>query len=389
LYPIFNREGHIAQGNLVRQPGRASITASTIMISLSILVAMAALTNSILSSTTGFLDKSMGSDYLLMPQSIVLSGGNIGAGPQLVQSVRETPGIAAATTWRLATSKAGGDDVQVVGIDPVTYRKLFGLVFSAGDPDTAYAELDTGRTVIANGIFAAQKGLKMGQDLVLLTSEGPQAYRLVGIGAEYLNAKLATVYISQDNLARDFHVTNDLLIMANRNQDADPTVVRTALEGVVQDYPAFSLFASDEWRQAVERASRANMGVVYVLMVTLTIPSLIALVNTLAINVLERTREIGTLRAVGATRRQVGRMVLAESLLLAATGTAFGLLAGVWLGYVLVAAVDATVLPMPYFFPLAGVLLTIAVGLLLGVLGAMIPARQAARLNIVAALHQE
>lgn len=389
LYPIFAPEGHIAQGNVVRQSGRASITASTIMISLAILVAMAGLTSSMFAGTMGYLAKSMGADYLLMPQSLVLSGGNIGAGPQLVQAVRETPGIASATTWRLSTSKAGGDDIQVVGIDPATYPELSGLVFSAGDPDKAYAELGTGRTLITNGIFSAQEGLKAGQELVLLTSEGPRAYRVVGVGTEYLNAKLATVYISQENLERDFHVTNDLLIMANRDKNADPTVVRTALERLVQDYPAFSLFTSDEWRKSIERDTRATMGVVYVLMVTLTIPSLIALVNTLAINVLERTREIGTLRAVGATRRQVRRMVLAESLLLAGTGTAFGLLAGVWLGFILVAAINAVGFPIPYFFPYSGILLTIAVGLLLGVLGALIPARQAARLNVVAALHHE
>jgi len=124
-------------------------------------------------------------------------------------------------------------------------------------------------------------------------------------------------------------------------------------------------------------------------MAALAVPSLIALVNTLGINVLERTREIGVLRAVGATRRQVKRMILAESLLLAAAGTAFGLLAGVWLGYILVGAMQVGGFALPYFFPYAGVLLTVAVGLLMGAVGALIPARQAARLEIVTALRYE
>ena len=120
----------------------------------------------------------------------------------------------------------------------------------------------------------------------------------------------------------------------------------------------------------------------------LAAPSILALLNTLAINVLERTREIGMLRAVGSTRAQVRRMVLAESLLLSAAGTGFGLLAGLLLGYALTAA-TSSIYPISYYFPYAGIVATIAVGLLSGVLASIIPARSAARLDIVEALAYE
>jgi len=122
----------------------------------------------------------------------------------------------------------------------------------------------------------------------------------------------------------------------------------------------------------------------------LAIPSLIAILNTLAIGVLERTREIGMLRAVGATQRQVRRMVLAEAVLLTAIGTAFGLLAGVYLSYVMVTAMQAAGFPfVSYAFPLYGILSAVAIGLIFGVLAALIPARQAAKLEIVQALRYE
>jgi len=104
--------------------------------------------------------------------------------------------------------------------------------------------------------------------------------------------------------------------------------------------------------------------------------------------VIERTREIGMLRAVGGTRKQIRRMIQAESLLLAALGTALGILAGLWLSYILVNAMSAS-FPMDYYFPYAGIFAAIAVGLLFGVLAATIPARQAARMDIVAALRYE
>jgi putative ABC transport system permease protein len=124
-------------------------------------------------------------------------------------------------------------------------------------------------------------------------------------------------------------------------------------------------------------------------MVMFALPSLLAMVNTLTINVMERTREIGVLRAVGSTQRQVRRMIVAESLLLGALGTAFGILAGLWLGYVLMQGMDVSGFVMPYYFPYTGLLLAVAVGLLIGVGAAVLPARRAARLDIVAALRYE
>jgi putative ABC transport system permease protein len=189
-------------------------------------------------------------------------------------------------------------------------------------------------------------------------------------------------------MEQDFNETADLLIMVNRTENADPAQVQAALNVIAGDYPAFTFYSLAEWQAEIGQTLSALNGM-YVLLVILAIPALIALINTLAINVLERTREIGTLRAVGATRRQVRRMITAESLLLAATGTLFGLLAGLWLGYILVGAMNLVGLVFPFSFSYAGLLLALAVGLGFGIIGALIPARQAARLDIVKALAYE
>ncbi len=119
------------------------------------------------------------------------------------------------------------------------------------------------------------------------------------------------------------------------------------------------------------------------MLVFLATPSLIDMLNTLAIGVIERTREIGMLRAVGATRSQIRTVILAS------IGTAFGLLTGLYLDYLAVQGMAAFGYPMVYTFPLSGVLLTIAIGLIFGVIAALIPARQAASMNVVEALRYE
>jgi putative ABC transport system permease protein len=112
------------------------------------------------------------------------------------------------------------------------------------------------------------------------------------------------------------------------------------------------------------------------------------MLNTLTISVIERTREIGLIRAVGGTRGQIRNMVVAESLLLAAIGAVFGIVGGICLGFVLVTAVEI-VFPMGYTFPFSGILAAAVIGLLFGLLASLIPARQAARLQIIQALRYE
>jgi len=385
---VFAREGHLAQGNLVRQPERAAVTATTMMIGLAILVGLAGLTTSSTFGVLKYMDDSLGSDYLVLPQSRVLGGGNVSAGPALAQALRDTPGVAAVTTLRLSSARIGDATLQVIGIEPDLYPVLGGFNFSEGGA-AAYTDLAEGRALISNGIFAAQAGLKVGQDVTVQTPTGSQVYRVAAIGTDYLNAKIATVFISQASLARDFNERNDILLLANRAPDADAQATTAALEAVVAAYPAFTLLETAAWKEGLLASTNAKLGIVYVLMVVLAVPSLIALVNTLGINVLERTREIGMLRAVGATRRQVRRLIVAEGLLLSAAGTGFGLLAGVWLSYLLVGAINVGGFSLPFFFPWAGILLTVGVGLLFGVAGALIPARQAARLDVIAALRYE
>jgi putative ABC transport system permease protein len=161
------------------------------------------------------------------------------------------------------------------------------------------------------------------------------------------------------------------------------------MRAALADYPQFRLVAGEAYIEENLRIFDAAFGGLVVLVIFLAVPSLIAMINTLAIGVIERTREIGMLRAVGATRRQVRTIVLAEAVILAAIGTAFGVLSGLYLGYMAVEALGTAGFPIAYLFPAWGLLLAIAAGLIFGVLAAIIPARQATQLQIVQALRYE
>lgn len=385
---VFMREGHIASGNLARQPGRSAITASSVMIGLAVILAMYGMITSLSSAFMGYIDKNLGADYILMPQSLILGSGNVGATPDLIKRILAMPGVKNATSLRASKAKVGSEDVQMIGIDPQAYPLLAGLVFKEGN-DSLYVDMAKGRAMVINGVFGLQNNVQVGQEVQLHTPTGEHTYKVLGIGLDYLNAKMATAYISHENLAQDFGEINELLVMVNKQTEAAPDEVRMALAAQIQDYPGFTLFSSLEWRQTQLDALNGAFGLFYLLLLVLALPSLLALINTLAINVLERTREIGLLRAVGATRRQISRLVLIESLLLVTMGTIMGILAGLWMGYVMVSAMSMTGFVITYNFPLAGILLTVTVGLSCGVLAAWLPARQAARVGLIEALQYE
>ncbi len=388
---IFAREGTaaIARSNLTRQPTRAAITASATMIGLAIIVGMGAFVWSITGGFMDVLQRSLGSDYLLMPPSLGLWQSNVGAKQDLAQKIRGIPGVGVVSTLRYATSSGNGQPVEVLGIDPQAYPQVASLTFQQGDSRTAYTALSDGRAVIANGVFAAQAHLNAGDVVQLSTPTGVKPYTIVAVASDFLNSKISTAYISQANMQADFRKTEDIFIQANLAPNADAAAVETRLKDVLKDYPQFTLVSGRGYIEQNQQLFMVVFGVMFILLGVLVMPSLIALLNTLTIGVIERTREIGMLRAIGSTQRQVSRMVIVESLLLAGIGTALGLLAGLYLGYVMVLAMEVGGYPVTYSFPYAGLVAGTAIGLLFGVIAAMIPARQAARMDIIRALQYE
>ncbi len=379
--------GDLAQGNLTRQPSRVTITASATMIGLAIVVALGGMSTSLNGMMSGVLHKSLGSDYLFIPPSVSVWNSDMGAGSVFTDRLQAIPGVGDISTLRFASTSIYDQPVSLLGINPITFPKVAGLDFKQGN-ESAYSAIANGRNLIVNGAFLATIPVKVGDTVKLATPNGPQTYTIVANGTDLLNAKIVTAWVSQANLAADFGRTDDVFIQLNLKQGVTIASVDSQIKAVASDYPQFTVIEGKGYIDQMIQLLNAVFIGMYFLLAFLALPSLIAMLNTLAINVLERTREIGMVRAVGGTRRQVRRMVVAEALLLASVGTAFGILSGIYLGYVIVKALG-DLFPMTYSFPLAGIIAGIVIGLLFGVLAAIIPARQASRLQIVEALRYE
>jgi putative ABC transport system permease protein len=224
---------------------------------------------------------------------------------------------------------------------------------------------------------------------VVETPTGPQTYHVVAIANDTLTFKVDAMYISQDNLKTDFQKTEDVLLMINLKPGSDKNAALADVNQILTDFPQFTGNITGTYLASLLETTNSALVLFYAMAVLILIPAVLGLLNTLTINILERTREIGVVRAVGGSQGQVRRMVTAEALLLGLFGAAAGVLTGIAMSYGFITAFSAIGWQMPYIFPVIGIIAAIIVGVLLALFAGILPARNAARLDILRALQFE
>jgi putative ABC transport system permease protein len=386
---LYGQEGNLAEGNIARQPRRAAITTTSLMISLAILIGLGGMLASVYGGALHYLDDSLRSDYIMTAGSLIITNDTVGASPELAETVRRLPGVADLTSMRQIDVLNQQDiGIRLIGIDPEPYKRIAGLTFLEGTR-SAFDRMGSGNVVIVNGRYASQFGVEVGDKITIDGDHGPITLEIAAIGLDYLNIKLPTIYLDQVALTREYGVRNDVFILVNAEPGADIGKLEEDLQTATARFPGIGILSRDQLRTSQEQLARSGTIGMNIVLALIALPALLGLANALSINVIERTREIGMLRAVGARRRQVRRMIVAESVLLSLMGIALGVIGGIFLSFVMTGVLDFAGLHIPYSFPGAGVITAVAVGLVCGILAALIPARRASDLEIVTALAYE
>jgi putative ABC transport system permease protein len=249
----------------------------------------------------------------------------------------------------------------------------------------------TGDQAILRQSFAEKHGLAIGDTFQITTAAGtPVELTVASLQAprsiDKLEPLLAKVAIPQEKFDESFPRPRNLFTFVEMEGDATPQNT-AALQSALQGFPELALDTEAGWVDV--RASGLNqiLNVFYVLLALSVIVSLFGMVNTLILSVFERTRELGMLRAVGMTRRQVRRMVRQESVITALIGAAVGLPLGLFLAALVSNALSDE--GIGFELPWAQLVAFTIVAVIAGVLAAIVPARRAARLNVLRALQYE
>jgi len=366
--------GRLAQQNAMRNPGRTAATASALMIGLALVTCMSAFSKGLLNSQSTDVKRQLNVDYVAVSQSGTPMPIGVG------QAIARTPGVQVASSVRSERALLGTSNIDVSGIDPATITSVYRFTWTRGS-DVAVRSL-RGTDAIVRGPWATQHGLAVGDAFTLRTPAGRQL--MLRVAALYKPAKLdellGNVLIPQATFDGAFASPGDTYTFV-RTSSAD------ALRATLNTYPDTRLLTPQKFAASRLGNLKSILDLVYVLLALSVIVSLFGMVNTLVLSVFERTREVGMLRAVGLTRRQMRRMVRRESIITALIGASLGIPLGLGLAFALTQALSMQ--GVTFSLPIEGIAIFTLVAVGAGTLAAILPARRAARLNVLAALQYE
>jgi putative ABC transport system permease protein len=383
---LFGVEGRMAAANATRNRGRTALTASALMVGISLVVAFAALGGSLLGSIRDFLDGSLGSDYVVQPTQQNSDAGFSGELPRRIEGL---PGVEKTTTL-VSTFRRDGEQVSIVfGVDE-NYPEIFRVDYQAGSgtPADAFSRLADGGALIGKQL-AENRKLGVGSKIELPGPEGTKEYRVEGILENDLLGGGAGIYLSKAALARDFNETEGEFLAVKARPGSDREVLSRRIEKTLRDYPQFTLYSNAEWKARIESDFNRQYVFFYAIMGVSVAVSAFGVVNTLSMSVFERTREIGILRAIGTTRLQIGRLIVDEGIVISLIGCLMGVILGSLLGYLFVQGSGAGGFEIDFYYPKLPALAALLSGLLIGTLAGLLPARSAARKDIVEAVQYE
>ncbi|MGB3683528.1 MAG: ABC transporter permease [Rubrobacteraceae bacterium] len=381
---LFGVEGRIAAANATRNKARTALTASALMVGISLVISFSALGGSVLGTIRSSLEDSLGSDYVVQPantQSDITFSPNLPDRITGVQGVEKTTAIA-------STFLHEGEEVNIVfGVDG-NYPDIFRLNYAAGGPD-AFSRLQDNSSALVGKQLAESRNLEVGSDVELPTPSGPEKYPVAGILENDVLGGGTGIYLSEDTLAKDFSVSGGEFLAIKAAPGSDREALSKEIGGVLKDYPQFTVYSNADWKAQIEEDFNRQYVFFYAIMGVSVAVSAFGVVNTLSMSVFERTREIGILRAIGSTRLQVGRLIIDEGVVISLIGALVGVAVGSLLGYLFVRGSGAGGFEVSFFYPTASAIYALVAGLLIGIFAGLLPARSAARTNIVEAVQYE
>lgn len=393
LRRAFPVEGRLAADAARSDPGRTAATCTALMIGLALVVAVNSLGSSFLTSIEEEFDRSFARDLTVQP-----SGFAPGEGPQqtIAKSVRgrlaEIPEAEVVARERfLFTSNLPGpkeSDGLLVAFDPAQYEKVDTTEVEGASREQGFAEMERGGVMLGKG-YADEIDLGVGDRLELEGPSGTRRARIAGI-VETVIFGGQTVSMSLETMRRVYGVSADSELALKATSDSARTDLERKVERIVKaDYPNLAVLSNDELKSDVEAQVNEQFGIFYAIVGVAIFASLFGIVNTLTMSVIERTREIGVLRALGASRWQVRRQVADESVVIGLIGALLGIAVGAGLGYALLKGLASGIPGVEYRPPLSTMVIVGLAGIALGLMASILPARRAARLDVIRAISYE
>ncbi|MEA2199735.1 MAG: putative transport system permease protein [Solirubrobacteraceae bacterium] len=379
--------GRLARENSIRQPGRTMITAAALTVGLALVAFVAVLADGTKATIDQAVTRSFAGDLIVENSQ---AGNNEQGIPALVApALRRVHGVASVTPVAFTVGRLRGSssNASITAVEPSTFERVYRVEWKRGSNATLLA-LGSSGTILTKS-YAESKHLKVGQTLSVLTPTDQRvALTVRGIASD--NARLLGNLTINLALARSaFGQRDDALDFVSYGNGVSNAQVQPAVNRLLASaFPQARSRTAAQFKQ--DQAGQINtlLALIYVLLALSVIVSLFGIVNTLILSVYERTRELGMLRAIGTSRKQIRQMIRYESVITALIGGVFGLVIGV-VGAILVTTLALSGSGFVQSIPVGTLAILLVVAALAGLIAAQLPARRAARLDMLQALASE
>jgi putative ABC transport system permease protein len=371
--------GQLAEGNARRNPGRTASTAAALMIGIALVTFVAVLAQGLRVSNSDAIERQIQADLIVTSRDGYTEfPAAVGAAAEDVRDVQSVSHV------RQDIAEIESNGANLTGLDE-RINDVYDFRWEQGS-DEVLSKLGEDAAVVPNN-FAEDNGLAVGDKLTVRSTEDEtKDFVIRGIyeGSPFYPL-LGSASISKSAFDELYDRPRNRFTLLNL--PGDPAAAKPAVETALEDFADTRVQTRQEWIDKEDREIQRFLLFLYVLLALSVIISLFGMVNTLALSVFERTRELGMLRAVGMTRWQVRGMVTHESVITALIGAALGLPLGIFLALLVTRALEQY--DLQFAIPAFSLISFVVVAIIAGLLAAILPARRAARLRVLEALQYE
>ena len=371
---VFGPVGTLAGQNSLRNPRRTTATASALMIGLALAFTVAILGASSKASVDQAVDENFVGDF------VVSSTFGQPFSATIAERLSDVDGVQGIVRQRFGFGAIDGDGQAVLATAP---EDVDSIGLDAADGDLTL----TDDAVLLEEEWARDHGLGVGDTVDIDVLSGKRSWRVTGLFKEN-PIVFAPIVTTLDTLIDAGYPDQDNYVIVFGEPGVDVAGLQDRLDAVVEKIPVVSVKDQQEFAAEQREPIDQIIGIIYVLLVFAVIIAVLGIVNTLALSVIERTREVGLLRAIGMSRRQLRTMIRLESVVIALLGAALGVVLGVVFGVALMYSLRDQGLEV-ISVPIGQLVVFLVVAVVLGVLAAVLPARRAARLDVLQAISTE
>ena len=373
--------GRIASENAARNPARTAVTAAALMIGIGLVVFVTIFVGGIKESFTGAIDSSLKSELTVSARGF---GGTIPAA--VLPAVQAVDGVETASPVGGTAIQVGTGAYALIGIDPATLPAVYEFDWDNGANDLL-TTLGTDRALVEDTI-ASDLGLAVGDTVDVLSISGAKAtFTVAGTYTDptILNGIVVNQPALEPLLQSNATGLNTLFVRTAAGADVE--AVQADVERALEKFPTAQVQSNQQQKDEAASGVNTILVIFYALLALSVVISLFGIVNTLVLSIFERTREIGMLRAVGTTRRQLRAMIRWEAVITSIIGGVLGVLLGILFGWAVCKGLESD--GLVFVFPTVQIAIFLVLSIVAGVLAAILPARRAAKLDVLAALSYE